>query len=209
MRQVPFLWTAAPLNAVRHAAENEMTSALRKCCCLLFAFAIPAVAHSQVRLRVSAGRLWQGSPVTDESGFTANLSTVLPVRRWLSVIAGIDVDHVTAHDRVSVCYSVGPDGACLHRPAQESTMALSALLDLAGTRSAALRPHVGVGVAAIRSLAPDNAGEQRQYLAGQVQGGLAWGDRPGWELDLRLRRLARWGHLPRHDQGALLPGVTF
>lgn len=186
-----------------------MTSAMRKLCCLLCALTVPAVTHSQVRLRLSAGRLWQGSPVANESGFTANLSAVLPVGRWLSAIAGIDVDHVTAHDDISVCYSVGPDGTCLHRPGQESTMALSALLDIATTRPAGLRPHLGAGVAAVRSLAPANRGEQRQFLAGQIQAGLAWGDRPGWELDLRLRRLARWGHLPRHAQGALLLGVTF
>ena len=183
---------------------------LRTFTCLALLVTVPVPAQGRrTRVRVAVGAVRQGSPTTTEAGTTALLAVELPVSRSLSLVP--EAEHSRTHvlSNISTCYFVDVAGNCLHRTHSESLVALGGSLDWHPLRGTLLRPHVAAGVARVWSGSGPNAGESASFLAPQANAGLTLGRSPALSIDLRVRRLDRWGRLPASGQGALLVGLSF
>ncbi len=139
----------------------------------------------------------------------ALLAVAFAITPSLSFVPEAEFARTHVDASVSICYVVDVEHNCLHRPNRESMVALGGALDWHPLHRAPLRPHVAAGIARVWSGSSPSAGESSSFYAPQVTAGLTAGRWPEWSVDVRVRRLDRWGSMPTSSQGALLVGFTF
>ncbi|MFN8573748.1 MAG: hypothetical protein U0132_16955 [Gemmatimonadaceae bacterium] len=161
-------------------------------------------------IRVAAGPLAQGSPITTETGGATVVGLDATLRHRFALSVGTELSQARVRSDVTVCYSVSPAGECFHRPHDERVRALFVDLRWQRDERRTVIPYVSVGAAWQRSAAESNAGERGSWISPQADVGLEVGSRTvAVVVDARLRELQRWPRLQTDGQGALLVGLRW
>lgn len=168
--------------------------------------AAPGTARAQRQLQpaVTLGLVSQDGPLGGQSGPGVGLALPLFLTRNLALVPGLDLARLHKGAEVALCLRV-EGGGCLGRPESETMVAGSLVAELSVGRR--VLPFADAGAGWMRSLAPANPGERRQYFTPQVEGGLRARTPVGdASLSLRWRRIDRWRPRDASPEYALLLG---
>lgn len=179
----------------------------RALACLWLLVATPLMAQGP-HVHIAVGPVRQGSPVTTESGTTALIAVSLPTFASFAFVPEAEFSQTHVDANISICHFIDTAGNCFHRTGAERMYSLGSAVDWHPFAKAPVRPHVAAGVARMWAGSTRNAGASSSFFAPHVVAGLNFGRKPALSVDLRVRRLDRWGSLRPSGQGALLVGLV-